>query len=76
VRVIFPAEGDALAVEGHESMMGDGQAVGVTAQIPEHLARAAESGFGIDDPNPPVEAAQQLAELLRIGECGGRSGAT
>src|ERR1017187_9630931 len=56
-------------------MVGDGHAVSVTAQIAEHLARPAESRFGIDDPIPPVEAAQPLAELFRIGECGGRSGA-
>ena len=56
-------------------MVGDGHAVGVTAEVTEHLPGPAESRLGIDHPILPVEAAQQLAELLLIGQRGGRSGA-
>ena len=56
-------------------MIGDGYTMGVTAQVTEHLAGSAERWLGIDDTIAPVEAAQQLAELLVVGQCGGRSSA-
>jgi hypothetical protein len=51
----------------------DGHAVGLAAQVAEHLPGPAESRLGIDHPILPVEAALQLAELLLVGERGGRS---
>ena len=72
--IILPAKGDLLPVEGSEAMVGDGHAMGVTAEIPEHLSRPAESGLGIDHPILLVEAAQQLAELFFVGQRGGGTG--
>ena len=57
-------------------MVGDGHAVGVTAEIAEHLPRSAERRFGIDHPIVPMEAAQQLLKLLFVGQHRARSGAT
>jgi hypothetical protein len=31
-------------------MIGDGHAMGVAAEIAQHLHRTTEGGFGIDDP--------------------------
>ena len=76
MRVILPQKRDALAIEGYESMVGDGHAVGVTAELPEHLRGPAESRLGIDDPILPVEATEELPKLFFVGQGGGRSGAT
>jgi hypothetical protein len=50
VGIIPPSEGDLVAVEGDESMVGNGDAVGVAAEIAHHMGRAAEGRLGIDDP--------------------------
>ena len=75
VGVILPAEGDALLVEGQQAMIGDGHAMGVAAEIAQHLHGTTEGGLGIDDPVVAVQAADEFCELLRIGESGGGAGA-
>ena len=64
VGVILPAEGDALLVEGQQAMIGNGHAMGVAAEIAQHLHGAAEGGLGIDDPVVAVQAAEEFCELL------------
>ena len=56
-------------------MIGDGHAMGVAAEIAQHLHRTAEGRLGINDPVVAMQAAEQFGELLRIGESGGRAGA-
>ena len=51
-------------------MIGDGHAMGVAAQVAENLPGPAEGRLGIDHPVLTVEAAQQFAELLLIGQRG------
>jgi len=75
VGVILPAKGDALLLEGQQAMIGDGHAMGVGAQIAQHLHGPTEGGFGIDDPVVSVQAAEKFGELLRIGESGGGASA-
>ena len=76
MRVILPAKGDALALEGYEPMVGNSHPLGVAAEIPKHLPWPAESRLGIDHPILSMEAAQKFAERFLIGQRGGRSGAT
>jgi hypothetical protein len=76
VSIVFPAEGDPLTVKRDESMVGDGDAMGVASQIAKDLPRAAEGWLGINHPVLAVETAQQLAKLLLIGQSGTRSRAT
>ena len=45
--VVFPFEGDALAVERDEPGVGDG---GVAREIGEHRFRSGEGPLGVDDP--------------------------
>ena len=52
--VIPPAERDVVAVEGEQSMIGDGDAMRVTAEITQYLFGTAEGWFGIDDPFVPM----------------------
>ena len=48
--VVFPAEGDVVFVEGDETGVGDGDAVGVSREVGEDCAGSGEGGTGIDDP--------------------------
>jgi hypothetical protein len=50
--IILPAEGDPILLEGHETMVGDGDTVGVAGQVVKNMFRSAERRLGIDDPPP------------------------
>ena len=49
--VIPPAEKDEAVFDLEEAMIGDSDAVGVAAEILDHLSRAAEGALGVDDPS-------------------------
>src|SRR5262249_21594722 len=74
VGVVLPAKSDVLVIEGQQSMIGNGHAMGVPPKIVQHLHRATEGWLGIDDPILTVQATQQLRKLSRISERGGRTG--
>ena len=48
--VILPAEVDELAVEADQAVVRDGDAMGVAAEIAQHLFRTAEGRSYVDDP--------------------------
>ena len=50
VRRIAPTKGDVAVGQRYQSMVGDGDAVGVTAEILKHILGAAEGWFRVDDP--------------------------
>jgi len=54
-----------------QAMIGNGHAVGVAAQITQHLHGTAKGRLSIDDPVLAVQAAKQLRERLGISERGG-----
>ena len=54
VSVISPTEGDVVVVECDQSMIGDGDAMGITAEVTQHLLGTVEGRFGVDDPFMPV----------------------
>jgi len=43
-----------VVVEGNEAVVGDGDAMGVAAEIAEHVMGTAERWFGIDHPVLPI----------------------
>ena len=47
---VAPVKGDLLTSQRDESMVGDGHAMGVTAQIVEHMFWAPEGMFRVDHP--------------------------
>lgn len=63
VPIIPPAEAHAAIGEADKPAVGDGNAVGVAAEIGEDLRRAAEGTLGIHDPVGPA----QLVDALREG---------
>jgi len=48
--IIFPAESNLIMLEGYEAVVGDGNAMGVTGEIAEHMMGTAEGWLGVDDP--------------------------
>src|SRR3977135_50013 len=45
-----PTKGDVAFVERNQSMIGDGDAMGVAAEILQHVFGSAEGWCGVDDP--------------------------
>jgi len=48
--IVFPPEADAFAVEGDETRIGDGDAMGIAGEIREHGIGTGEGTLGIDNP--------------------------
>ena len=74
VGIVLPSESDVLSIECQQSMIGNGHAMGVAAQIAQHLYRTAKDRFGVDHPVLTVQGANQLSKLLGIRERGGWAG--
>ena len=53
VRIILPAEGNLVMLEGHKPVVGDGDTMGVAGEIAKHMMGSAEGWLGIDDPVLP-----------------------
>ena len=47
---VSPAEGDVAVGERNQSVVGDGDTMGVGAEIAQHMFWPAEGRLGIDDP--------------------------
>ena len=54
VSVVAPTERDVVAIEGEQSMIGDGDAMGITTEVTQHLFGTTEGRFGVDDPLVPM----------------------
>ena len=66
--VILPPEGDAVVVAGDQPTVGDGDAVGIAAEIGEHRLRPGEGPLGIDDPLDLAQRRQVGREGAPLGE--------
>jgi len=62
VGIVSPAEGDAIALKGHEAMVGNGDAVGVAGQAVENMLGAPERWLGINHPVVLAELPEEVAE--------------
>ncbi len=49
-------------------MVGDGDAMCIARQVMQHMLRATEGRFGIDDPVLPIKRAQEEGEVLLLME--------
>ena len=65
VGIVQPAERDAIVFEGHEAMVGYGDAVGVAGQVVENMFGAAEGRLGVNDPVLLAELPEKVAESAR-----------
>src|SRR5665213_984888 len=62
VRGISPAEGDVALLKGDQSAVGDGDAVGVAAEIAQRVFRSSEGRLGIDDPVVAEQGSEPCGE--------------
>jgi len=74
VRVISPAEGDVIAIECNQPVIGDRDAVCVASEIANNLLWATECRLCIDDPILPEHGSQESRKDLRFGEVLDRPG--
>jgi len=77
---VAPTEGDAAVGKSNQPAVGDGDAVGISAEIAQHIFWATERRFGVDNPvvteqypPPRSEGARfrQRQEMSVELECGG-----
>jgi hypothetical protein len=68
VGVILPAKGDLVVRESHETVVGNGDPMGVASEIAQHMLGTAERRLGIDDPVLPEQGTQEGTEGLLIFE--------
>lgn len=61
-------ERDDAVADREEPVVGDGDAMGIAAEVVEDGSGAGEGTFGIDDPVLGVELTEQAAEGWFIGE--------
>jgi len=62
VRGIAPSEGDVAVGECYQPGVRDGDAMGVCAEVAQHMLRSAEGPFGIDNPVVAEQHAQPGCE--------------
>ena len=68
VRGVSPAEGDLVALQGDQAVIGDRHAVGVAAKITENVFRTIEGRLTVDHPVVTEEGAEERSESLRFPE--------
>lgn len=76
VRIVPPTKCNLAAVEGNETVVGDGDTVGVAPEVTNHLLRAAEGGLGINDPVLAKQRSKKRREALGLFQMLNRSGAS
>src|SRR5271157_6324449 len=64
---VSPLEGDIALGESDQPAVGDGDAMGVGAQIAQHMIRSSEGALGVDDPVMAEQYAQPCCEGPRLG---------
>src|ERR1017187_360653 len=65
---IAPAEGDVAVGESDQPGVRDGDAMGVGAEITQHMLRPSEGSFGVDDPVVAEQYPQPGSEGVRLGQ--------
>jgi hypothetical protein len=68
MRGVSPAEGDLVALQGDQAVIGDGHAVGVAAEITENVFWTPEGRLAVDHPVVTEEGAEERSESLRLRE--------
>ena len=74
--VVLPGEADPAVVEADQAAVGDGDAMGVAAEIAENLLRSGEGRLGVDHPvdgSQGIEAGSKGAGLGQAGESAGEA---
>jgi len=75
VGIVAPEKTDALPVEGGDAVVGDGHAMGVTAEVAQNMFGSAEGRLGVNVPALFVEFLEQLLESGPVAEVRRRASA-
>ena len=67
--VILVAEGHLAMLQGHEPVVGDGDAVGIAGQVLEHMLGVLDGLFGVDDPLLVAQGGEEPLPGRGLGEC-------
>ena len=65
---VAPPKGDLVVVECDQSMIRDGNAVGITTEVVEHILGTTEGWLGVDDPMFSKQWPEPRGEDLRLSE--------
>ena len=65
---VSPTEGDVALLEGDESTVGDGDAMGVATEIAQRMFRSSEGRLGIDDPVVAEQRPEPCGEAAWLGK--------
>src|SRR3974377_2023372 len=66
VGIVLPAESNAFAIERQQTVIGNGDAMRVTAEIAQYFQRSAEGRLGIHDPVLAMQPSQKSMKLFRV----------
>ena len=72
--VVLPGEADLPVGEPHQAAVGDGNTMGVAAEIAEHLLRPGERRLGVDDPLDPGQGTELGGKGDMVSQGGERAG--
>src|SRR5271165_3327723 len=65
---VSPTERNPAIGKSDESVVGDGDAMGVGAQIAQHMFRPSEGPLGVDDPVMAEQYPQPCCKGTRLGQ--------
>ncbi len=66
--VVLPGKGDVILVEGYEPAVGYCNAMGIAAEIGQHLRGTAERPLGVDNPADAPHGDEVSCEGSRLGQ--------
>ena len=69
VSVVLPAEGDLAVGNGDETVIGDGDAMGIAGQVVQHMLRPSEGAFRVDHPVLAKERPEESMKGFLSGQC-------
>jgi hypothetical protein len=69
VSVILPPEGDLAIGNGEETVIGNGDAMGIAGQVVKHMLRPSERAFRIDYPILAKEWSEESVKGFLSGQC-------
>jgi hypothetical protein len=68
VGIVFPAKRDPIILERNQSMVGDGDAVGIASEIVQNMLGTAEGWLGIDNPVLVEELSEKLTKATWLSK--------
>jgi hypothetical protein len=68
VGIVFPEKRDPVILERNQSMVGDGDAVGIASEIVQNMLGTAQGCLGIDDPVLVEELSEKLPKATWLSK--------